>query len=114
MSYMEFPTDRDEPCLYDNLMFITLFLEVHIHIDLTELPCYLDNIEGVSGKSTYGFYDNHVNLALVAETEHFIEFITLFHVRSRNTFVGKYTHKRPFRLGAYAFLVMGTLYFVAV
>ena len=47
-----------------------MFLEVHIHIDLSELPRYLDNIEGVSGESADGFYDNHVNLALVAETEH--------------------------------------------
>ena len=71
----------------------TLFLEVHIHIDLSELSCYLDNIEGVSGESADGFYDNHVNLALVAETEHFVEFVTLFHARSRNAFVSEYTHK---------------------
>lgn len=47
----------------------TLFLEVHIHIDLSELPRYLDNIEGVSGKSADRFYDNHVNLALVADIQ---------------------------------------------
>ena len=70
-----------------------LFLEVHIHIDLSELPRYLDNIEGVSGKSADRFYDNHVNLTLVAETEHFIEFVTLFHACSRNTLVSEYTHK---------------------
>ena len=91
-----------------------LLLEVHIHIDFSELPRYLDNIEGVSGESADRFYDNHVNLALVAETEHFIEFVTLFHACSRNALVSEYTHKRPFRLGAYALLVMGTLYLVAV
>lgn len=47
----------------------TLFLEVHIHIDLSELPRYLDNIEGVSGESADRFYDNHVNLALVADIQ---------------------------------------------
>lgn len=92
----------------------TLFLEVHIHIDLSELPRYLDNIEGISGESADRFYDNHINLALVAETEHFIEFVTLFHARSRNALVSEDTYKRPFRLGAYAFLIVGTLYLVAV
>ena len=46
-----------------------LFLEVDIYIDLSELPRYLDNIEGVSGESADRFYDNHVNLALVAEIQ---------------------------------------------
>lgn len=46
-----------------------LLLEVHIHIDFSELPRYLDNIEGVSGESADRFYDNHVNLALVADIQ---------------------------------------------
>lgn len=70
-----------------------LFLEVDIYIDLSELPRYLDNIEGVSGESADGFYDNHINLVPVAETEHFIEFVTLFHACSRNALVSEYTHK---------------------
>ena len=34
-----------------------LLLEVHIHIDLSELPRYLDNIEGVSGEALLGLLD---------------------------------------------------------
>lgn len=91
-----------------------LFLEVHIHIDLSELPCYLDNIEGVSSKSAYGFYDNHVNLALVAETEHFIEFVTFFYASAGDSLVGINAYELPFGFPVDAVGVVLYLIFIAV
>ena len=69
---------------------------------------------GDSGKAADGFDDDHVDFALVAETEHFIDFVTLFHARSRYALIVEDADKRPFRLGADAFLVMGFLHLVAV
>ena len=91
-----------------------LFLEEHIYIDISELSCRFDHIESVSGEAADGFDDDHVDFALVAEAKHFIEFVTLFHACSRDALIGKDADKRPFRLGADAFLVMSFLHLVAV
>ena len=68
----------------------------------------------VTVKIRKGFDDDHVDFALVAEAKHFIEFVTLFHACSRDALIGKDADKRPFRLGADAFLVMSFLHLVAV
>ena len=64
-----------------------MLLEVHIHIDLSELPRYLDNIEGVSGESADRFYDDAVYQTFFAVPQHSAEVISLFHACACYTFI---------------------------
>ncbi len=56
----------------------TLFLKVHIHTKVFQHSGIFEAIDGVSGKSGNGLADDHVDLALLTQADHFVEFFTLF------------------------------------
>ena len=70
-----------------------LLLEVYIHAQLIEQADIFQAVHRVPRESGNGFRDDHIDLALLAATDHTVEFVTLFHACSRNALVGEYTHK---------------------
>lgn len=91
-----------------------LFLEVHIHIDLSELPCYLDYIQGVSGEAADGFDNDHIYLAAFALPNQLFEFVTFFYASAGDSLVGINAYELPFGFPVDAVGVVLYLIFIAV